>query len=401
MVGRRWVHVVVLAGAGCVPTVVEGEPEDETSAAGSEAGPVTTMGPATDSLGGTGMLPPATDGTTSMGLDDAGGSSSGDPPGGSTGLSTTGPTDPSTSDGTDPSSDTGGTSGDPTGTDATDTSDTDDTSDVVCEDDVEMVSCDALADGPSIFNAIGLGCEGDATETIPIGTWTFPPGLDPDSWAIASQFGTHLDPTGDPTFGAREGETFLALSSGNLEPVDADGLLPAITDEDSNDNTDNSAAPAPIAWPNTVNDLVWFQVELDVPPGVTGFTLDIAFFSEEFPEFVGTTFNDALVIWAHTSTTSMDVCYPTAGSACTVTGLWPSAYQPGDDELVGTGFNNDGSTGWRTVRGPANPDEPLQLTVALFDAGDTIYTAMALLDAFAWECDGCDGTPGNECGLVP
>ena len=43
----------------------------------------------------------------------------------------------------------------------------------------------------------------------------------------------------------------------------------------------------------------------------------------------------------------------------------------------------------------------MQLTVAVFDGGDTIMNTVVLLDAFTWECDGCDGTPGNECGLQP
>ena len=385
---------------GCVPPVdgVE-ETDGDTEGTSDDGGPLTTAQPATDSLSGTGMTPPGTDGTTSIGVDESGISTNGDDPDPSTtdpgGVSTSGD-----DDGTG-SSDSDGTSTPVTTTDATDTSDTDDTSDVVCEEMPNNISCDALADSPSIFNAIGLGCEGDPSETIPLGAWTFPPGLDPASWAIASQFGSHVDAMNDPTFGPREGESFLVLSNGTLEPVEADGQLPPISLADSNFNSDDSAAPAPIAWPENVSDLVWFQVELEAPPGVTGFTLDVAFFSEEFPEWVGTAFNDALVVWAHTSVDSINVCMTLDGAPCTVTGLWPSAYQPAAEELVDTGFNSDGSTGWQTLHGPAVPGETLQLTVAVFDAGDTIHTTLALIDAFSWECDGCDGTPGNECGFDP
>lgn len=383
----------------CVPPVDGVEATDGATEETSDDGDPLTSGPATDSLGGTGMTPPPTDGTTSIGVDDSGVSTNGDDPD----PSTTEPGDVSTSgdddDDAGSSSDTEGTST-PATTDATDSSDTDDTSDVVCEE-MDYISCDALEDSPSIFNAIGLGCEGDPSETIPIGTWTFPPATDPDSWGIATQFGTHVDAMGDPTFGVREGESFLVLSTGNGVNPNEDGLLTFGTqDDDTNDNPDNSVAPAPIVWPYQGNDLVWFQVEIQAPPGVEGFALDVAFFSEEFPEWVGTNFNDALVVWVDTSVTSADYCGFT-GEPCTVTALWPTPYQPGDDELVGTGFQGDGSTGWRTLRGPAVPGEALQLTVALFDGGDTAFNAMALLDAFRWECEGCNGIPGNECGFQP
>lgn len=373
----------LLVGCLPIPQSVGGD-ESETSSGEGEGGVVesTTGTPGSDGLGGTGVDPTATDdGGTTSAVGDAEGTSTET---GAVEMSSTGPDDPT--NGSD--SATTGTTG---------------TIDDGCEDMLgEKISCDALADGPSIFNAIGLGCEGDPLETIPIGGWTFPPGLDPGSWGIATQFGTHVDMFGDPTFGPREGDSFLVLSNGTGVDPDPEGLLTfASLNVDGNNNSDDTDVPAPIAWPTTVNDLVWFQVDMEVPPGVTGFSIDMAYFSEEFPEWVGTAFNDALVLWAHSPSGSFNTCMTTAGDLCTVTSLWPSAYQASSEELQGTGFQGNGATGWQTVRAPAVAGETLQLTVALFDSGDTSFTTLVLLDAFQWECDGCDGTPGNECGFEP
>lgn len=363
--------------AGCLPFPQSvGGDESDSSSADGEGGVVESTTTAPDGLDGTGVDPSATDGTTSA-AEDSEGATTGT---GSIEMSSTGPDAPT--GGSDPT--TTGTAHDG------------------CEDMLEKISCDALADGPSIFNAIGLGCEGDPLQTIPIGTWTFPPALDPESWGIATQYGTHVNGVGDPTFGPREGESFLVLSTGTGVDPDVDGLLTigSLTAA-SNTNSDNSAAPAPIAWPVLVNDLVWFQVEMEVPPGVTGFSIDMAYFSQEFPEWVGTKFNDALVLWAHSPSGSFNACMTTAGEPCTVTSLWPSAYSLFSEELTETGFEGTGATGWQTVRAPAVAGETLGLTVALFDTGDTSVTTLVLLDAFQWECDGCDGTPGNECGFEP
>ena len=383
---------------GCLPAPQsvggdgsEGAPDDT-----SDSGLPTTARPGSDDLEGTGAdLPTTSSGDTSPVAGDSDETTTGgDDPGlTSTGDPSTTTIDPSTSDGEDPS--TGGS--DSATTEATGSAD------VACEEMLDKISCDALADSPTILNAIGLGCEGDPLETIPIGPWTFPPATDPESWGIATQFGTHLDMMGEPTWGPREGETFLVLSSGGGVDPDEDGLLTFDEqDTDPNGNPDNSPLPAPVNWPVPVsaNDLVWFQVELDVPAGVTGFSIDMAFFSEEFPENVGTTFNDSLVIWAETGVGAFETCATASGDpTCTVTGLWPTAYQGFDIEFNATGFSNDGATGWRTVRGPTAPNDTLQLTIAVFDLGDTTLNTLVLLDAFTWECDGCDGTPGNECGL--
>jgi len=369
----------VLVGCLPIPQSVGGD-ESESSTADGEGGVVepTTGAPGSDSLGGTGVDPTATNGggTTSAVGDSEGMTTET----GAVEMSSTGPDQPT--DGSD-----SGTTG---------------TTDDGCEDMLEKISCDALADSPSIFNAIGLGCEGDPLETIPIGAFTFPPALDSESWGIATQYGTHLDGVGDPTFGPREGESFLVLSNGTGVDPDVDGLLTISTGAtEPNTNSDGSAVPAPIAWPVLVNDLVWFQVDMEVPPGVTGFSIDMAYFSQEFPEWVGTDFNDALVLWADSPSGSFNTCMTTSGELCTVTSLWPSAYTVFSDELAGTGFEGHGATGWQTVRAPAVAGETLQLTVALFDTGDTWNTTLVLLDAFQWECDGCDGTPGNECGFEP
>src|SRR5690606_31907154 len=94
----------------------------------------------------------------------------------------------------------------------------------LCEAPGNLVTCDALADSPSIFNAMGLGCPGGPDEAIPIVGEGFSD-VDPLSWAVATQLGTYIDPgSGEPLWGAREGETMLVLSSGDAGVPDAAGV---------------------------------------------------------------------------------------------------------------------------------------------------------------------------------
>lgn len=357
-------------------------------------------------------------------------------------MSSSGTTEPAgpTSTGADPS--TGGTEtlGD-AGTTAVDvttdgsgtTSATDSTTgEELCEAPARVLPCDGLADAPDPFQAIGLGCPFGPDQAIPLLDASFHSD-DPQAFAIATRFGTHDDPTGAPTWGPTHGEQLLVISTGFVATPDAAGAVTMdVLDQDANDNPDEKPLPAPIspvpgsggtpfmgcdgvgdcsdslwgqwlAGGSQANDLLWFQLRTEVPAGTHGFTLDFAWFSEEFPESVGTTFNDMLVVWSQSETYVGNLCFVDE-EPCTVTGLWPVPYQGIAAELEGTGFTptptgDGGATGWSTIKGSAAPHEVLELTVALFDMGDEELDTLVLLDQFGWDCQGCTPTPENPCGV--
>jgi len=322
-----------------------------------------------------------------------------------------------------------------TGLDGTGTSTGDDSSTGMeaCEAPVRLVPCDGLADAPDPFQAIGLGCPLGPDEAIPLELSGFHSD-DPQAFQVATRFGTHDQPTGEPTWGPRHGEQLLVISTGYVATPDAAGAVTMdVLDQDANGNPDDKPLPAPMSplpgsggvpfigcdgvgdcsdtlWGQWLSggsaayDLLWFQLRTEVPGGTHGYTLDFAWFSEEYPESVGTTFNDMLVVWNQSETYVGNLCLVDE-EPCTVSGLWPVTYQGIDLELDGTGFaatrNGDGgATGWSTIKGSAAPHELLELTVALFDMGDEELDTLVLLDAFGWDCEGCTPTPENPCGVV-
>ncbi len=363
-------------------------------------------------------------------------------------------TGPDTDDGSDSSTagETEGVTssssgGDESGSSSTgDTGDSDDSGNKVdiCEAPGNLIPCD---DGTTnAFNAIGLGCEGGPNNSIPIFNPIFASN-DATAWRIITQYGSHIDPIdGLPTWRPREGSSMLIVSTGQIPAPDANGVLIENTNStDGTTNPDNSQLPAPMSpqqgsaggaggtpfvncdgvndcsdslieqWNlggSDGNDLLWFQFETPVPSGTYGFSFDFAYFSEEFPTYVDTTFNDMFVAWSNSESYTGNLCFVN-DEPCTVTALayaddYPE-YDALDPVLDGTQFGNTsafdtsgGGTGWFQAQGTTVPGELLQLTFAVFDMGDTILDTSVLIDNFQWDCEGCTPSEVDPCiGIDP
>ncbi len=352
---------------------------------------------------------------------------------GTTGEGTAGSTAGSGSTGGSGSgSATSGTSESASGTSATEGSSSEGTMSVVCEAPGAVIACDGSSDDP--FHAIGLGCPGGPNQVIPI-TNAVMHSPDRRAYRVARQFGSALDPaTGDPVWGPREGERFLVLSTGVVAaPTEAGVILEEPGASETivgNDNPDGEDLPAPITqlrgsagglggtpfvdcdgerdcsdslfsqW-NTgggqANDLIWMTFETEVPSGTHGYALDFNYFSSEFPEWVGSTFNDIFVIWSNSEAYTGNLCF-VDDAPCTVTALDPIAYDEFAPELAGTGFDGvGGASGWYRARGICAPGETLQLSLALFDMGDSRWDTSVLVDHFRWDCEGCIPTEASPC----
>lgn len=316
--------------------------------------------------------------------------------------------------------------------------------------------------GDDPFHAIGLGCAGDSTNSIPIANESFN-APDPLSWAVAKQFGTHVDGTGAPTWGPTEGETFLFVTTGQIDPPDADGVIQMPPQEAQNGaRMDNSNVdmvqelPSPIepakgsneGWggypfeccdgvgdcsdtlhdqwtigEGSVYDLLWFQFDLTVPVGTHGYEFDFAWFSAEYPEYVAPeVYNDVFVVWSTSDTYTGNITFIN-DQPLTVTALQEAVHDSGlfgsAPELAGTGFDGmdgfecapqnpygetdcptGGSTGWFVAQGSAAPGETFQLTWAIFDMGDPVLDTAAIIDNFRWDCEGCNPAI-EDCGVHP
>ena len=319
---------------------------------------------------------------------------------------------------------------DGSGTSDPTTSPSSDSTAAACEPP-EHTPCDE--DGDPI-HALGLACP-----DTPVRSSAFE-SVAPDAWRVCREYG-------NANFTATEGESMLVLTTGQLPTVHSSGQLTVPIGQTSaaNDNPDDAALPPPIdpvsgstgspftdcdgvgdcsdtlpgPWQagGPAHDLVWFTFEVDVPPGVHGYRVDVAWFSVEYPRRIGEV-ND-LFVWWQTSAGFTGNVATYDGAATSATSLAPLLRDVdltgNASGLVGTGYQglqgepcaftgvdydncpNGGATGWLTLDGPAEPGEALRVVVALFDLGsDDLDTAVAL-DNWRWRCEGCE--PGVTCGL--
>ncbi|MCR9166168.1 MAG: choice-of-anchor L domain-containing protein [Nannocystaceae bacterium] len=445
------ISLASLLFVGCDDSTTTGS---DGNSGGSTTGDTESSGSNTDPTGNpTAGSDSNSDGTTtsdSGDTDSAGGSSSsGDPTEGTTGGST-GP-DTGNDESGDGSSTTGGDASSSGGEETGMASDSDSDSDSagegkidICEAPGDLTPCDDYVgfagDATAVMNAMGLGCEGGPNEVIPVFNPIFQSN-DATSWRIITQYGTHIDDMdGLPTWRPREGDSMLILSTGQLPAPDVDGVLVEATfDGDVSTNPDNSQLPAPMSplpgsaggaggtpfvncdlvndcsdslidqWNlggGDANDLLWFQFETVVPGGTYGFSFDFAYFSEEFPTYVDTSFNDMFLAWSNSESYTGNLCFVN-DEPCTVTALanpddYPE-YHGSDPVMEGTQFDfNGGATGWFQANGTAVPGELLQLTFAVFDMGDQILDTSVLLDNFRWDCEGCTPSEVDPCiGIDP
>lgn len=311
-----------------------------------------------------------------------------------------------------------------------------------------LLVCDK-DDDTDPFHAIGVGCPGAKENTIPISDPVFM--SQPIAWRAARGFGTAEDPNapGELLFRPREGEKFLVLSTGRVANLDGDGVLVETMSQFENDNNFNpdepNALPAPMSpligsnggqggtpfagcdgvndcsdsiEPNWTlgngdpNDLLFGSFTVEVPPGVDGFLFDAVFFSSEYPDFVGDTYNDMFIGWSTSEAYTGNVTF-IAGQPFTVTSLAEAMVNAGyvDDapELAGTGFESHGTTGWVTIQAQVVPGETFTFAFAMMDMGDSSKATVTVVDHWRWDCKGCVplevdplcGTEGHPkcCGL--
>ena len=120
-----------------------------------------------------------------------------------------------------------------------------------------------------------------------------------------------------------------------------------------------------------------------VPEGANKLTIHYNFISEEYPEYVGSVFNDVMRATLHTPDGSREIAFEEVNSA---------NFQPVSGIPCGSGDCTWGQTGWITasidVSQWAGTDDALTLTV--HDVGDTIYDTVVLLDDISFDSGDSD-----------
>ena len=268
------------------------------------------------------------------------------------------------------------------------------------------------------------------------------------SKAILPHYGTGVTP--------HAGSSLMLISSGNAAGVGDPNYAASL---DSNMAT---SSPFPADWyasnnhalpnapgcppPNgsTANDPMMLTLTVRVPTNVQSFSLDTNFFSDEFPEWTCSPFNDFFVVLLDSTysgtppnPTDKNLAFYQAGTskypvgvnlAAGNTGLFTqcvngttgcsSAFSGGTagsistcvstSDLAGTGMDQaapgvcdsqskmGGGTGWLTTSGNVQPGEIMTLRIAIWDTSDHALDSLAVIDNFKWS--GTPSAPGTVIG---
>ena len=170
------------------------------------------------------------------------------------------------------------------------------------------------------------------------------------------------------------GPTFAILTTGNANLADDPNSAP-------NSGLDTGGANV---RGDTDFDVTVLQVDLNVPAQANCLTLDFQFYSEEFPEWVNTQYNDAFIAELDTTT------WTTSGS--TISAPDNFAFDPSGDVISinstgntamnaanAAGTTYDGATPLLSASTQITPGAHT-LYLSIFDQGDHIFDSAAFLD---------------------
>ena len=181
------------------------------------------------------------------------------------------------------------------------------------------------------------------------------------------------------------GASYAILSTGDTlfadQPNDSGGT--------GQDNSGGSGGHG-----GAIFDLVALKVDVDVPAGLNCLRTDFRFLSDEFPEYVGETVNDAFVAELDQSTFSAN---PDASVNAPRNFAFDSGGRPvsvntaafSDTESAGTTY--DGATPRLRASTPISPGRHA-VYLSIFDQGDGILDSAVFLDAMR-----LSDSPGDAC----
>lgn len=155
-----------------------------------------------------------------------------------------------------------------------------------------------------------------------------------------------------------------------------------------------------------VLDYLELTLRLRVPANARGFSFDLNFMTSEYPEWVGSQFNDKFLALLDSRSFQGNISFDKNGAPITVNsalfdvcdtamvckGQLQNVCARSPNELTGTGFEEidqfgirtGGGTGWLTTTAPVTPGEEITLRFVVFDEGDLYLDSTVLLDHFRW-----------------
>lgn len=157
------------------------------------------------------------------------------------------------------------------------------------------------------------------------------------------------------------------------------------------------------------NDWTVLKLNVNVPAADNCLALDYRFLSEEFPEFVGSPFNDAFIAEVDSTGWKVeeggelvrpnDFAASLEGEPISVNGVGPTAVS--EAEAAGTYF--DAATGLVTTKTPIGPGAH-SIYLSVFDASDQIYDSAVFVDNLRFideSPETCKPPVGKELEIPP
>lgn len=246
-----------------------------------------------------------------------------------------------------------------------------------------------------------------------------------DRWGIVEARVTRADGLGDPAnpdqtaivprFGENRtiaGRTMLSIATGGArEPSRLGGERCVSFDQQHTFPpgfpVESPFCPGVVSGPP--NDSVALEVTLRVPTNAVGLTFASSFFTQEYPTFVCSPFNDFYAVLLERDGAWENIAFDSVGNPISVNNGLLQACIPGNHggreftcdlrlgPLVGTGFDVDdcsrlsggregsgAGTGWLRTYSPVRGGETITLRFAIWDSGDGYFDSLVLLDAFEW-----------------
>lgn len=182
----------------------------------------------------------------------------------------------------------------------------------------------------------------------------------PEMFDVVPSMGVIL-PTNPPTMGV--------MCTGNVD------LLPGLEDYDYPGSGFSTAA----------GDQASLSFDLEAPQYANSFSFNFNYCSREYPEWVGSVYNDVFEVFLDSNVFDGQIVFDAFGNVVTVNNALFQVVNSGD--LVGTGFDADGCTGWVTTIAPVEGGETVHLEFTVYDVGDGVWDSCTFLDNLSFSED--------------
>jgi len=174
-----------------------------------------------------------------------------------------------------------------------------------------------------------------------------------------------------------EGDTFVMMSSGNAQPANFhlyDGWIGTPDDFLSVDN-ENPSGTGPLG--GEANDLATLNLTLRAPDWAKSLSFNMRFMSEEYPEFVGSEYNDFFSCLLD----GTNIAFDTEGNIINVNNNFF------DPTLVPEGTVFDGATILLTSKAPVTGGETFEANFIIGDISDSVWDTAVFLDNFRFSTE--------------